>query len=276
MPDPLYAPDTPSVTPPPGGGCSTAWSTPCFPPCASAAVGAARGRGPLEPLRRVAGRLSFPCRGRPARSAPGLSPPTPSPSDYRCGACRQDPPAFDRLLALWSYQPPLDSVIQGLKFRRLDYLGRHLAWRWPKGCGTGSPASIGSFPCRCTGAGGSRAVTTRRNGSPAPSRHASTFPTCRPSPAAAPRRPQSRLGRDERLVQPPRGFQGSPARARPGPPPSAGRRRGHDRSDPGRRRASPQGRRSSGRNRPGGRADAAGAGHETVAGKRLRSEPLAA
>jgi ComF family protein len=49
------------------------------------------------------------------------------PEDYRCGACRQRPPAFDRLLALWSYRPPLDAVVRGLKFGRLDYLGRHLA-----------------------------------------------------------------------------------------------------------------------------------------------------
>ncbi len=49
------------------------------------------------------------------------------PAGYRCGACRQNPPAFDRMLALWTYGPPLDSVVQGLKFRRLDYLGRHLA-----------------------------------------------------------------------------------------------------------------------------------------------------
>jgi ComF family protein len=44
------------------------------------------------------------------------------------------PPALDRLLALWSYEAPLDAVIQALKFRRLDYLGRHLgeemASRW--------------------------------------------------------------------------------------------------------------------------------------------------
>jgi ComF family protein len=49
------------------------------------------------------------------------------PAGYRCGACRQAPPAFDRLLALWSYRSPLDAVVQALKFRRLDYLGRHLA-----------------------------------------------------------------------------------------------------------------------------------------------------
>lgn len=56
------------------------------------------------------------------------------PDNWCCAACRHHPPAFDRLLALWSYEAPLDSVIQGLKFRRLDYLGRHLgealAARW--------------------------------------------------------------------------------------------------------------------------------------------------
>lgn len=56
------------------------------------------------------------------------------PDGWRCAACREHPPAFDRLLALWSYEEPLDAVIQALKFRRLDYLGRHLgeaiAARW--------------------------------------------------------------------------------------------------------------------------------------------------
>jgi ComF family protein len=56
------------------------------------------------------------------------------PDGWCCAACRHHPPAFDRLLALWSYEAPLDAVIQGLKFRRLDYLGRHLgealAARW--------------------------------------------------------------------------------------------------------------------------------------------------
>jgi ComF family protein len=49
------------------------------------------------------------------------------PAGYRCGVCRRSPPAFDRLIALWSYRPPLDAVVRGLKFGRLDYLGRHLA-----------------------------------------------------------------------------------------------------------------------------------------------------
>ncbi|HBL30562.1 MAG TPA: amidophosphoribosyltransferase [Acidobacteria bacterium] len=48
------------------------------------------------------------------------------PEEWCCASCRHRPPAFDRLLALWSYEEPLDAVIQGLKFRRLDYLGHHL------------------------------------------------------------------------------------------------------------------------------------------------------
>jgi ComF family protein len=57
------------------------------------------------------------------------------PEGYRCGACRQDPPAYDRLLSLWSYHPPLDAVVRGLKFGRLDYLGRHLATALVDGLG---------------------------------------------------------------------------------------------------------------------------------------------
>jgi ComF family protein len=66
--------------------------------------------------------------GRPLPAA-GL------PPDWRCGACRQEPPACDRLLALWSYEEPLAAVIQALKFRRLDYLGRHLGEALAAGLG---------------------------------------------------------------------------------------------------------------------------------------------
>lgn len=50
----------------------------------------------------------------------------PRPLGYRCGACRRSPPPWDRLVAGWAYQPPLDSVVTALKFRRLDYLGPQL------------------------------------------------------------------------------------------------------------------------------------------------------
>lgn len=75
-----------------------------------------RCRGRLTPL---AGERCDGC-GRPLR---GFD----LPHGYRCGSCRQSPPAFDRLIALWVFKPPLDSVIHGLKFQRLEYLGRHLA-----------------------------------------------------------------------------------------------------------------------------------------------------
>lgn len=51
------------------------------------------------------------------------------PPGWRCGECRRRPPAFDRLLAVWHYAPPIDGVIRGLKFHRLEYLGRHLGRR---------------------------------------------------------------------------------------------------------------------------------------------------
>lgn len=57
------------------------------------------------------------------------------PAGWRCGACRRQPPSYDRLLALWSYREPLDAVVQGLKFGRLDYLGRHLAEALAEGLG---------------------------------------------------------------------------------------------------------------------------------------------
>jgi len=41
----------------------------------------------------------------------------------RCEPCRERPPAFERLFSAWSYEAPLDAVVRGLKFRRLDYLG---------------------------------------------------------------------------------------------------------------------------------------------------------
>ncbi len=42
---------------------------------------------------------------------------------YRCRACRATRPAYDALVAAWTYRPPVDAVITGLKFGRLDHLG---------------------------------------------------------------------------------------------------------------------------------------------------------
>lgn len=78
--------------------------------------------------------LCAPCRGRlspvPGNACDRCGRPLAAealPAGYCCGDCRADPPAYDRLLALWKYAPPLDAVVQGLKFGRLDYLGGHLA-----------------------------------------------------------------------------------------------------------------------------------------------------
>src|SRR5262249_43887068 len=105
-------------------------------PCLSCGTPVA---GPTVPLGLCAG-----CRGRLcpldpagacalcplARAGPCALRPGPSvarpPRAFRCAPCRDRPPAFDRLLARWRYEAPLDAVIAGLKFRRLDYLGRHL------------------------------------------------------------------------------------------------------------------------------------------------------
>lgn len=51
------------------------------------------------------------------------------PPGWSCGECRRRPPALTRLLAVWQYAPPVDRVILGLKFRRLEHLGRHLGDR---------------------------------------------------------------------------------------------------------------------------------------------------
>ena len=84
--------------------------------------------GPAAPLGLCAG-----CRGRlrpldPATACAACARPLVGhlPRGFRCGRCRDHPPAFDRLLARWRYEAPLDGVIAGLKFRRLDYLGGHL------------------------------------------------------------------------------------------------------------------------------------------------------
>jgi len=86
---------------------------------ASAALGlCAPCRGRLRPVGGAGGSAS--CARCAAELAGSLT------ASSVCGRCRARPPAFDRLLALWSYEPPLDAVVRGLKFGRLDYLGRHL------------------------------------------------------------------------------------------------------------------------------------------------------
>lgn len=58
------------------------------------------------------------CQNPLPGAAPGDEP--------RCGPCRLRPAPFDRSLALWRYQAPIDAVLLALKFRRLRYLGKAL------------------------------------------------------------------------------------------------------------------------------------------------------
>lgn len=48
------------------------------------------------------------------------------PVEGQCGQCQQKPPTFDRTTALFHYQPPVDWLIQGLKFRAKLTNGRFL------------------------------------------------------------------------------------------------------------------------------------------------------
>jgi ComF family protein len=50
-------------------------------------------------------------------------------SRYRCGPCRDAPPAFDATLALADYRAPLDLLARGLKFRACLALGAAFAQR---------------------------------------------------------------------------------------------------------------------------------------------------
>ena len=84
--------------------------------------------------------LCLGCRGRLARPAPGCAAcgeaipaaaPAPGrpplPRGWVCGACRRSPPPFSALRTAWSYDGAIGEVVRALKFRRLDYLGAHLA-----------------------------------------------------------------------------------------------------------------------------------------------------
>jgi ComF family protein len=88
----------------------------------------------LAPDRRLEMGLCVRCRGRLrpltgpgcwrcARPLAGAA----LPRGFRCETCRLRPPAFDRLVALWTYAPPFDGVIRAFKFGRLEFLGRQLA-----------------------------------------------------------------------------------------------------------------------------------------------------
>jgi ComF family protein len=73
-------------------------------------------RSQLRPL----GRGGCSACGRPLEAVP-------LPDGFLCGDCRRRTPAIDRFVAGWSFEPPFDRVIHGLKYGRLDFLGTQLA-----------------------------------------------------------------------------------------------------------------------------------------------------
>ncbi|MFN7942696.1 MAG: ComF family protein [Thermoanaerobaculia bacterium] len=94
-------------------------------------------RSRLPPAGSTLG-LCARCRGRllavdPAASCPRCARPLPlgAREPEPCGACRDDPPAFDRLIGLWRYRSPAVDLVHALKFRRCEFLaeaaGLHLA-----------------------------------------------------------------------------------------------------------------------------------------------------
>ncbi len=118
----LYAPPPENVT---GGLLRSILDVLLPSPCLAC------GEAVREPRRSLG--LCAPCRGRlvrwPQDACDGCGRPlggADRPAGYRCGTCRRRPPPYERLLSVWKYQPPLDAVLTGLKFRRLEYLGAQL------------------------------------------------------------------------------------------------------------------------------------------------------
>ena len=75
------------------------------------------------------------CRGC-LRQLPRGAEPSPL-----CGACRLDPPPFERACALWHYRSPFDAVVRAFKFRGYDFLGSELA---RAGLARLAPAELGN------------------------------------------------------------------------------------------------------------------------------------
>ncbi len=110
---------------------------------------------PLGAGRQLLG-LCLPCRGKLRLPPAGCSvcggPLDGAPTEAGeagaatvCRRCRKLPPAFERLWAVWSYEGPAAAVIGGLKYRRLDYLGTHLADVMAEAMGEGpARASLGT------------------------------------------------------------------------------------------------------------------------------------
>jgi ComF family protein len=82
------------------------------------------GAATLGLCRACAGRLRPPPPSGCASCGRALA--AAAPAGFQCGACRARPPAYERLFARFSYEPPLQAVVAALKFRRLEALGAEL------------------------------------------------------------------------------------------------------------------------------------------------------
>ncbi|HEY0782887.1 MAG TPA: double zinc ribbon domain-containing protein, partial [Thermoanaerobaculia bacterium] len=137
MTAPLYAPGPAGVTPPALPPPRTLADRVLFLLLPATCLGCGQPLPARAPLS-----LCAPCRSRlaplPAATCAVCARPLAGaglPAGYLCGRCRERPPAFDRLLALWLYAPPLEAVVRGLKFARLDYLGPQLGKALAEGLG---------------------------------------------------------------------------------------------------------------------------------------------
>jgi ComF family protein len=73
----------------------------------------------------------------PSNRCPWCAATTPQePRGRPCPSCQRRPPAFDGLVAAWSYRPPIDEVIRRLKYGRLEFLADDL--------GAGLAAAVGA------------------------------------------------------------------------------------------------------------------------------------
>lgn len=103
---------------------------------------------PLALCLRCRGRLvrvRAPCCATCARPLGGR-PALAVPAGYRCGRCRVHPRAYERLVAHWVYQEPLDRVIHGLKYRRLRFLGEQLGRALAERIGADAGVGAGRDP----------------------------------------------------------------------------------------------------------------------------------
>lgn len=110
-----------------------------FPP--RCALCLAPGWGELELCRACAAELP-----RPGPRCPRCAAPLGTQTDLPCGACAQHPPAFDRVAAPFRYAPPIDFLIQQLKFHERLAMATLLAALFDREAPAGGPGALIPVP----------------------------------------------------------------------------------------------------------------------------------